>query len=671
MLIYIKPIKHVSGSSSISFISGTDLYWSGFTKSLNHFEGTNGSNTLKDESVATGWSSNNTISNAKAKFGATSLSMTSNSNTSLAAFNTTSDFTIEFFIYPTSVTQSNAIIISSVGTMVFGIGLSNGSLGYLTTDSNISTFGTNSGVTLNAWNHIVVQRAGSTLSAYVNGIACSTTYSFSTTIVNTSNNSIALGNSGAYTSPAATMTGFMDDFRVTIGVARYVRSTFTVPTSAYANGVSTFPACYHQSIGTANNTNLDSLTTTDTSHVFTASATNSISYKGAMSDYGTGVGAGYSTDVFSQNTGNAAYLLSEAKEDLKIGDNDFIARFWFYLNGSAFTGTYTYSELFQIGDYRMPSAVDTLTNSIAIVGTVGNTSIGVLRTDAINVVTMGNATPNAWNFVQISRVGTTTYASLNLNNAIILADYTSNTICNSGKIGLLGNSVYPSNVNVYMGAFAINMGGKGGSLSALPNMSQFYDLGRAQSFSTTLGTASGRTISNNNFDAQMSGSAVALGALPCRAGKLYFEVSVISWCGSSSNRSGQIGVALSNATVTGNSTSSTSAYCVEFYTSQSYSGYLRDGTTQYGNVQVPSSATQSIIGVKVDMVNNQISFTINGTDAGVAYTLPARTANITSWLRPYYGAGHAVYNDNCKAHFNFGQDGFVYLPSGYTGFYYT
>ena len=80
--------------------------------------------------------------------------------------------------------------------------------------------------TKNVWNHIAVSRSGSTIYAFVNGTLV---YSGANTT-----NYIAgpLSIASIPTSAGNTVSGYVDDLRITKGVARYT-SNFTAPTSAF------------------------------------------------------------------------------------------------------------------------------------------------------------------------------------------------------------------------------------------------------------------------------------------------------------------------------------------------------------------------------------------------------------------------------------------------------
>jgi hypothetical protein len=140
----------------------------------------------------------------------------------------TGDFTIEAWVYRTvgsvdqgifSTIQSSGnvgvgLVITSANKLRFRIGI-DGSTDLVTDANNFS---------LNTWTHCAVTRSGNTITLYKDGVSVATG---STTRTVTSN----LGVIGRFynTFDGFYFTGFIDDVRVTKGVAR----TISLPTSAY------------------------------------------------------------------------------------------------------------------------------------------------------------------------------------------------------------------------------------------------------------------------------------------------------------------------------------------------------------------------------------------------------------------------------------------------------
>lgn len=222
-----------------------DPYWSSVVRAL-HFDGSNGSTTFTDEKGAT-WSAGGSgqISTAQSKFGGASL-VTSTGNyidsAASADFNFgTSPFTFDFWFYATGGAgtrraicgQSNSAGQNNTISVIVELNASNqlrlicGSGASLPVDiSGTST------PALNTWHYGSVQRSAANIfSVWVNGVPETSTSAIASSL-NSSSNRFAIGRPGEVTS--VYFLGYIDDFRITKGVARY-SSTFTPPTSAFPN----------------------------------------------------------------------------------------------------------------------------------------------------------------------------------------------------------------------------------------------------------------------------------------------------------------------------------------------------------------------------------------------------------------------------------------------------
>jgi hypothetical protein len=89
-------------------------------------------------------------------------------------------------------------------------------------------FNLNNSVTINTWFHLAVTRSGTTWYGFINGTSLGST---------TNSGSFNIGNGGMFVGrfgggTAYEWPGYMNDLRVTKGVARYTAS-FTAPTAAF------------------------------------------------------------------------------------------------------------------------------------------------------------------------------------------------------------------------------------------------------------------------------------------------------------------------------------------------------------------------------------------------------------------------------------------------------
>ena len=236
--------------SGLRIVNGIAVYTTNFAPPTALLTAINGTNLLLNGANsgifdATGkndiWTVGTTkVSNAIFKYGTGSmyfngttdyLTTTYSPNTQLGAGN----FTIEFWVYFNSVAASqrlaggdqptgagsgyNWCFFTGTGTLTYYLG-SNGSGWDLAGGVLIGS------VVISQWYHVALVRNGATVTPYLNGVAGTTT-SVSTTALyaNTYGPTIGAQNTAYF-------SGYIDDFRITKGVARYT-TAFTPPASAF------------------------------------------------------------------------------------------------------------------------------------------------------------------------------------------------------------------------------------------------------------------------------------------------------------------------------------------------------------------------------------------------------------------------------------------------------
>jgi hypothetical protein len=232
-IIYINPYS----------FSATDPDFASVSLLL-HGDGTNGSTTITDSSsspktvTAVG---NAQISTAQSKFGGASIAFDGTGDwcqiPNNAAFQFGSgDFTIEYWFYPTSLSGLKQHINPGVSPSNLNNSyaiITNGSalLYYLSsagsTSWNIANGVSMGTATINTWQHIALVRNGSVFTPYLNGTAGTTTTSAAALFNFTSE--IRIGSEPTGANP---FQGYMDEFRITKGVARYT-ANFTAPTAPF------------------------------------------------------------------------------------------------------------------------------------------------------------------------------------------------------------------------------------------------------------------------------------------------------------------------------------------------------------------------------------------------------------------------------------------------------
>ena len=152
-------------------------------------------------------------------------------STDLYAFGT-GNFTIEFWIYFNSV--SGTIILydprNTSETNCPVLYMSSGVLYFYASGSNLIT---GSSLSTSTWYHIALARSGTSTKLFINGTQSGSTYTDTNNYVcQTNRPAIAANGYGAGGGVGSyPLNGYIDDFRITKGLARYT-TTFTPPTSA-------------------------------------------------------------------------------------------------------------------------------------------------------------------------------------------------------------------------------------------------------------------------------------------------------------------------------------------------------------------------------------------------------------------------------------------------------
>lgn len=205
-----------------------DLYWDKVVLRMD-MEGANNATTFVEQSTGKTVNKYGTpvISNAQSKFGSTSLYFPGGSSVYLADSDDwywPGDYTIEFWFNAVSVSGLQLLIGQGSGTSVWtGIVLSAGVLKPIDSAGNyVINYG---GIVANTWYHVAMVRSNNTLHMYLNGKRVGIVADATAPI----NRSMAmyLGGTDSY----AYFNGYIDDVRITKGVARYLVD-FNVPSKA-------------------------------------------------------------------------------------------------------------------------------------------------------------------------------------------------------------------------------------------------------------------------------------------------------------------------------------------------------------------------------------------------------------------------------------------------------
>jgi hypothetical protein len=243
---------------------------------LMHFSGSNNSTTFIDSSrnnfVITA-SGNVKITSSISKFESrsgffdgTGDNLLINYNT---AFNLSGDFTIEVWFYPVSL--NNSYILNFAGGLniawasyalfvnangVHFVGSSTNS-GYDIGSEGLGA-GTIGALTLNTWSHIAVTRQGNVYRGFINGVQ-GYTQTLALTPYNPNARGLSIGGNYANTwggTPVSSINGYLDELRITKGVARYTAS-FVTQSVQFPDTLPQYETKYIGLIGGLNDTGSD------------------------------------------------------------------------------------------------------------------------------------------------------------------------------------------------------------------------------------------------------------------------------------------------------------------------------------------------------------------------------------------------------------------------------
>jgi len=162
--------------------------------------------------------------------GTTDYLNTSPANQAKFAFGA-GDFTIEMWVYTTSIAGFTTIYDSYPTTTSGAYPSIQLALGVLVYNTGLTSVILGSTLSANTWYHVAVARSGASTKMFLNGTQTGSTYTDSNVYLNTSLRPY-IGLSGY--NGAGFFPGYIDDLRVTKGIARYT-TTFTPPTAAFPN----------------------------------------------------------------------------------------------------------------------------------------------------------------------------------------------------------------------------------------------------------------------------------------------------------------------------------------------------------------------------------------------------------------------------------------------------
>lgn len=291
------------------------------------------------------------------------------------AISGTGNFTVECWLYPSTISSGYKVVYANVTNNGFSFSLnSTGTLGY--GRSNVATDGTTTGVlTFNAWNHIAWVRSGTGSNqfvCYINGVSAgtftnSTSYASGTVRIGVDGN----GSSFPY-------QGYISNLRV--NTTAVYSAGFTPPTSNLTAIANTILLTCQSNRFVDNSTNNYTITRSGDTRV------TSFAPFSPTSVYTTGQGASGYFD------GTDDYLSIADNANLRPGAGAFTIEGWIYRNASGVAHT-----VFAKGGA-----------STGVVLQVTSSNTLQFTHTTTNITSTGVVNAGAWNHVAVVREGTGT-----------------------------------------------------------------------------------------------------------------------------------------------------------------------------------------------------------------------------------------------------------------------
>ena len=325
----------------------------------------------------------------------------------------TADFTVECWVYVTSVPNNGAIIgqtweiwINTSGQVVY----------YTPASARITTSLT---VPLNTWTHIALVRNAGVAKIYINGVADAATYTNSGTVGSLETTYIARdpGSVGGY-------NGYISNLRIVNGTAVYT-STFTPPTAPLTPIANTsLLTCQSQSfVDNSPNRYAVTLTGTPSTQKFSPFATVTQTPR--------------SHSVYFDGTGDALTFTGSPGTTLS---GNFTIEAWVHLNSVSIN-----QPIICIGDDLSNPGVLFFINTTA--------KLGIAYANTTAFAGTGTVTANTWAHVAFVRSGTTITAYLNGVSQGTLT--TSNTF--SGTTSYIGKEQYNGGTGAQTSGYISNL----------------------------------------------------------------------------------------------------------------------------------------------------------------------------------------------------------------------
>jgi hypothetical protein len=389
-------------------------------------EGTNGSTTFTDlssspKTITAG--GNAQISTAQKKYGTGAmyfdgtgdwLTLDGSSNFAYG----TGDFTIEFWIQTSNWGGGTTIFYDQRPLSTDGnypcIYTQVGQLRYFVNSADRITGST---LTTNTWYHIAVCRSGTSTKMFLNGVQDGSTYSDSTTYINGASRPIIA--TRGYNPGDNTFSGYIDDLRITKGIARYT-TNFTPPTYALATTAGT-PFDVNR-VDTSlllrgNGTNGSTSFTDESPNNLTITNNGSVTVNTSVKKYGTG-------SMYFDGTN---YLSSASNAALNLSGVSWTVELWCYPTTASLANRILFTK-------RVPNS-----GTCSYQGYLNVSNSGISFFNGTEYQSSTTLDLNAWNHIAYvcDRTNVKVY-----KNGVLILTASATEAANNTETLLIGNGLY-------------------------------------------------------------------------------------------------------------------------------------------------------------------------------------------------------------------------------------
>jgi hypothetical protein len=427
------------------------------------------------------------LSTAQKKWGSASLVLDGTTDYAFVQSNTdfafgTDAWCIEAWVYNTGGQSAVQVIFDFRTTTNQVVPYLNiqvgGSLLYYVNGVSAITGGT---IPLNTWTHIALAKNGTTTKMFINGTQSGSTY--------TDNNTYVQGplTIGARFDSTLAFTGYIDDVRISKGVARYT-SNFTAPTGILANDV--YTVLLSRFDGTNNSTTFldETILIQDVRNISngaTATKIDLVDY----SDFGVEVRAiGSATvygnyGVYGTGLGVVAYLIGHNLAYIGTGkrsDNDVTYVVQDNEITEASGAKIYYSSVDHKGDFRIGDLFYVNQQAGTVQFTTSSFNIqsdtGVTFTNGANTTYIDGVKIETGNLRLTGNTFSSTTGPINITSANDQINFTNNVNI-TGNLDVVGNVTIGGNIQVGDQTTDTVSFVAGIDSDLLPNTTNTYDLG--------------------------------------------------------------------------------------------------------------------------------------------------------------------------------------------------